>query len=162
MELAQTVENLFLSTSDHSARNAILRRITIISGLAILYYFTAVFGLRFALANRSTTALWAPSGISPAACRLAAIVHLPGTLSLAKASKNHIVEFERGRHFRIFRQRGNRATHQNDYSPERLTDRPQFWPGCDEVRWSSLSRRYVWAKMVSVSTSQSPRRQKPR
>src|SRR5579872_1556056 len=56
-------------------------RVAIATALAGVYFATAVFGLHFALVNPSATALWAPAGISLAACVLFGPWVWPGVLA---------------------------------------------------------------------------------
>src|SRR5881396_3303293 len=44
-----------------------VRRVTLLFGLAAVYYFAAKLGLRFAYINSSVTTIWPPAGIALAA-----------------------------------------------------------------------------------------------
>src|SRR5687768_3494505 len=44
-----------------------LRRVALLSGLAVVYYLAAKLGLRFAFINSSVTTIWPPAGIALAA-----------------------------------------------------------------------------------------------
>jgi integral membrane sensor domain MASE1 len=45
-------------------------RLAILAGVAIAYFILGKLGLRFATIHQSSSAIWAPSGISLAACLL--------------------------------------------------------------------------------------------
>src|SRR5437763_9342120 len=48
-------------------QSPLVRRVTLLAGLALIYYLSAIAGLRFAYINTSVTTVWPPTGIALAA-----------------------------------------------------------------------------------------------
>src|SRR5437763_461846 len=48
-------------------QSPVVRRVTLLVGLALIYYLSAIAGLRFAYINTSVTTVWPPTGIALAA-----------------------------------------------------------------------------------------------